>query len=457
MLRKETGFLALLVAIAFSLFHWSNAQPLNGSNDKKYLTPKLAGLTYVKNEVLLVYPGDLKTFVTSENYARVSKLMNASGLRFLGRVPLDGVPGLDPAKAVVCGGVLERWVLRGGTVLNAVSNLRGIISRVDNAYLIAPNSIGRPPQSADDWASIMVGQEKGSTGGKGSEVQVRVAVLDAHVRPSGRFALNDYWNAFAIWPGGGTPVPAGGDHGAGVTSIIAAASPVGLAQGIAKIDFMRVCNNDGQCFDHTVIPAYCRAVNRGARVINMSIASFMPSDLQFLAMRDAQNTSPPQAPLNVIAAGNSRSSDPQLAAMRANGFSGASPMFPAAFSSGVSGGLDAILAVGAIKRDTSYASFASIGGYIDVIAPGDGVPTYNASGSLTTAVGTSFSAPYISGAAAILIAQKPTILASSLEELIKTCVTPLPAVSSATGMSAGLLNIAKAKAQLASGTGTRCP
>jgi subtilisin family serine protease len=432
---KKVGILLVaLVAFAFMFIRAGQAQADTNLNDFKNLTPALAGIAFVENEVLLTFPGNIKTIKDSKSYAEISNLLQEKKLKFQGRVPLDTIPGLDPRKAQVCGGIMERWVLTDGSVLDVVNTLGGTISAIDQKYLLAPNTITRPVQNNDSWAVKQIeGTKVAKAYPKGKPVNV--AVLDSMLSTP-QFTPASNWDAFSLWSN--PPQLTGGQHGTGVSSIIAAPAPIGVAQNFVKLNHMRTCDPDGYCYDSTVVPAYCRAVHNGARVINMSFASFVQSPLLHGAIQDAQATSRKIKVLNVAAAGNSRSGDPELKPWFIAGFKETSPMYPAAWSLSIAN----ILAVGAVDDSSRYAPFASVGGYINILAPGVNVPTFDHLGAAVNLSGTSFAAPYVTGAAAIMMANAPSMPTSSVATRIKNCNTTVPATTSTDAQSsAGLLNI----------------
>jgi subtilisin family serine protease len=432
---KKLGILVVaLVAFAFMFIRAGQAQADINLNDLKNLTPELAGIAFVKNVVLLTFPGNIKSIKDSKSYAEISKLLQEKKLEFQERISLDGIPGLDPRKAQVCGGIMERWVLPDGNVLDVVSTLRGTIASIDQRYILAPETITKPMQNNDSWAVKQIeGTKFAKAYPKGKPVNV--AVLDSMLS-NPHFTPASNWDAFSLWLN--PPPLTGGQHGTGVSSIIAAPAPVGVAENFVRLNHMRTCDPDGFCYDHTVVPAYCRAVHRGARVLNMSFASFVQSPLLHGAIQDAQATSRKIKVLNVAAAGNSRSGDPELKPWFNAGFKDTSPMYPAAWSLSI----DNILAVGAVDDGSSYAPFASVGSYINILAPGVKVPTFDHMGAAVNLSGTSFATPYVTGAAAILMANAPSMPTSSVASRIQNCTTAVPATTTAESQSsAGLLNI----------------
>jgi subtilisin family serine protease len=435
---KKVGILVVaFVAFAFMFIRAGQAQADTNLNDFKNFPPELAGIAFVKNVVLLTFPGNIKTIKDLKSYAEISNLLQEKKLKFQERISLDTIPGLDPRKAQVCGGIMERWILTDGSVLDVVNTLGGTISAIDQRYILAPETISRPVQNDDSWAVKQIeGTKLAKAYPRGKPVNV--AVLDSMLSTP-QFTPASNWDAFSLWLN--PPPLTGGQHGTGVSSIIAAPASIGVAQNFVKLNHMRTCDPDGYCYDSTVVPAYCRAVHNGARVINMSFASFVQSPLLHGAIKDAQATSRKNKVLNVAAAGNSRSDDPEMKKFidaSAGAFTPTSPMYPAAWSLSIAN----ILAVGAVDDSSSYAPFASVGGYINILAPGVKVPTFDHTGAAVNLSGTSFAAPYVTGAAAIMIANAPSMPTSSVTSRIKNCTTAVPATTSTDAQSsAGLLNI----------------
>lgn len=84
-----------------------------------------------------------------------------------------------------------------------------------------------------------------------------------------------------------------------------------------------------------------------------------------------------------------------------------------------------VLAIGAVKADEDYASFSSIGPSFDgrvkpdVMAQGQFAVVANTSGNVTTANGTSFSAPIMAGMIASFWSAVPTLTAVEVVQLVK--------------------------------------
>lgn len=181
-------------------------------------------------------------------------------------------------------------------------------------------------------------------------------------------------------------------HGTKVAGIIGAASNNGV--GVAGIAWqspilpVKVCDSTGQCSDANIASGIIYAVDQGAKVINISLGGPSPSS----TLADAVNYAWNKGAVVVAAAGNS----------------GGSPdtnqiLYPAAYPN--------VVAVGAASQDDPLfgsdqrASFSSYGPELDIVAPGTNIYSTNYSGTYTSGSGTSFAAPQVAGAAALLWAR----------------------------------------------------
>jgi subtilisin family serine protease len=89
-----------------------------------------------------------------------------------------------------------------------------------------------------------------------------------------------------------------------------------------------------------------------------------------------------------------------------------------------SNGLNGIMTAAATDESDVEASFSNYGPCVDVWAPGVAVtaPWLKSEGGLVTASGTSFSSPYVAGAAAYILSRLPTLPPWFVELLIKATV-----------------------------------
>lgn len=167
-------------------------------------------------------------------------------------------------------------------------------------------------------------------------------------------------------------------HGCSVAGIIAANIDNGI--GIAgfannsSILPIRVLGPNGSGSMADVAKGIVYAADNGADIINLSLGSFVGSQ----AEKDAIDYAVNAGVLVIASAGNS---------------GGTLPGYPARY--------DNVVAVGAIDSDGSRSSFSNKGG--DIWGPGRDIHTIYLNDTYKALNGTSFSAPYVSAMAAVLL------------------------------------------------------
>ena len=244
---------------------------------------------------------------------------------------------------------------------------------------------------------------------------VTVAVVDsgvdaAHPQLRGGPVL-DGWDMVTGGPGGAVDCDS---HGTGVASLIAAA-PVdgvgfaGLAPA-ARILPVRVDERDNEARAglDPVSPAGFAAglrwaVDHGARVANVSIVFY--TDHRVVA--DAVAYARERGVLVVAAAGNGHDESGEGA--------DAIP-FPAAYPG--------VVGVGAIGADGARLSSSYVGPHLDIVAPGADVTVANPGSGHRKASGTSFAAPLVSAAAALLFAAEPELDAEQVAHRLVATADP---------------------------------
>ncbi len=214
--------------------------------------------------------------------------------------------------------------------------------------------------------------------------------------------VDDYygWN----FVDGNSDMQAKTAHGTNVAGIIAARhDSIGIA-GIApraKIMSIIACNTEGACSNEAIQNAIKYAVDNGAQVINLSLGK-----RGYLGYNSSFNASIKYAydrNVVIVAAAGNGDVEARGALGQNLSFVKASPVC------NESNGSNMILGVGA-----TGASWSNYGACVDILAPGEeivttSVPLLNGGYGYESLDGTSFSAPMVSAAAALLKSKYPLL------------------------------------------------
>lgn len=173
-------------------------------------------------------------------------------------------------------------------------------------------------------------------------------------------------------------------HGTSVGGVVAAVNstdggPHGLAYA-SRLMALRAFDATGNAEEDDVAAALLYAAMNGANVVNMSFGDGVDAPL----MRAAVEAAAAMGCVLVASAGNSGTTSRQ---------------YPASY--------DDVIAVAATNDQDRRAPFSSTGSSVSMSAPGQGIETTRAGGGYRTVNGTSFAAPFVAAAAALLREQHP--------------------------------------------------
>jgi subtilisin family serine protease len=230
-------------------------------------------------------------------------------------------------------------------------------------------------------------------------------------------------------------------HGTHVAGIIGSVSNNGAGgAGVAwRVQLMatKILGADGSgSRSDPEVPATHYAADNGARVSNNSWWATNQNKQQVANHNELVNYALEKGMLFVTIAGNNGWDNDQASPHQS---------YPGVLDQ------DNIITVAASTRDDQLASFSGYGlTSVDLAAPGDLIgstipvvqdPSFPYAGF----GGTSQAAPFVTGAAALLLAQNPNLSYAQIKELIIDNVDPLPAFAGKT-VSGGRLNVYKALA-----------
>ncbi|HAO80832.1 MAG TPA: hypothetical protein DCQ92_18050 [Verrucomicrobia subdivision 3 bacterium] len=274
-----------------------------------------------------------------------------------------------------------------------------------------------------------------------SASNIVVAVLDSGIRATHEDLASNMWvnphdggHGFNAFTGTNDPSDDGGSHGTMVAGVLGAVGNNGKGvTGVAwRVQMMACkCLTNGTGSDSTVIACIDYAITNGAKIINASFDS--PAASQALSN-------------GIVAA---RDAGIIWVASAGNGNPGVnidvSPTYPACYA------IDNIVSVAYTTRTDGLGSLSNYGATnVDLAAPGDQIyTTYDSSDSgyntfaYNFTAGTSYAAPYVSGALALMLAKYPTENYQQIIQRLLNATDPLPSLAGKC-VTGGRLNLKQA-------------
>lgn len=233
-------------------------------------------------------------------------------------------------------------------------------------------------------------------------------------------------------------------HGTSVSAVLLGAKNDSDTHGVAinatllalRTDTPGSCADtsaDGGCShnDTNIAAAMDIAVANGAKVVNLSLGgSTMNSTL-----RAAMSRATAAGVIIVISAGNDGAANPDGFAMVANESIARNLII-------VAGGVDDNNALSVFSTGGSNKAGAAASHYVTALA--SRVRTINENGSAVLASGTSFAAPAVAGAVALLAQAFPNLTSAQIVDLLLTSARDLGATGVDSDFGHGLLDIASA-------------
>lgn len=236
-------------------------------------------------------------------------------------------------------------------------------------------------------------------------------------------------------------------HGTGVAGVIAAVRDELDVHGVAFQSKILAINaaDPGSCsasdgcsfYDNDIAAALDYARTNGAKVVNISLGG---DHTTWSGYQQAYRRAVEAGMIIVISAGNTDSSSPAGI--------GNQPQESAAFAWEQSWANGQIIIAGSVNRFNNISSFSYKAGTVaqDVylVAGGESVKTIYKDGGFVSYSGTSFSAPHIAGAAALLFSAFPNLNAGEVAAILYDTATDLGATGKDSVYGSGLVNLAAA-------------
>jgi subtilisin family serine protease len=190
------------------------------------------------------------------------------------------------------------------------------------------------------------------------------------------------------------------DHGTWVASFIGANTDngqgiSGLNWEVSMLDYQAYASiGPAGIFSWNIAQGVIEATNKGARIINGSYGGSIPGFLDQVVTAYASANGVVQ----VYSSGNAGTS---------------SPRYPSSYP------FSGVIAVGATNYRDEVVGFSTFGPQVSVVAPGAGVWTTKQGGGYEPIDGTSFSAPIVSGVAALILSVNPRLTPAQVKSIIE--------------------------------------
>lgn len=253
------------------------------------------------------------------------------------------------------------------------------------------------------WNFKMLGLENawGSTTGA---FDVPVAILDSGIDPTHldlEQRISSGYNAFED----NDSYQDENGHGTHVAGIFGAVT--NNSDGVAGVTWenpimaVKVLDHDALGNSFSIAKGIKWATDNGAKVMNLSLGDAHSSEVLHDAIKYAYNNDV----VIIAATGNENVED---------------AMFPAGYKE--------VLAVGSVNQQNERSVFSNYGNHVDVVAPGEHIPSTYMGDEYVMMSGTSMAAPHVTGIAALLRSKEPDLTNEEVYQRIRDTALDLGAV-----------------------------
>ncbi|TLS36146.1 peptidase S8 [Pseudalkalibacillus caeni] len=301
----------------------------------------------------------------------------------------------------------------GGKVVHQFKHMKVVQARLSEQAADALENKANISFVEEDHKAIAYGQtipwgiphinadDVQATGNSGSGV--KVAILDTGIDASHE-DLNVAGGASFV-DGEPNPYNDGNSHGTHVAGTVAGLNNnlgvLGVAPS-ASLYAVKVLNSSGSGTYSGIAKGIEWAIDNNMDVISMSLGGDRGSSALQQAVDNAYNS----GIVVVAAAGNSGAKG------KKNTIG-----YPAKYASAI--------AVGAVDSSNNRASFSSVGDELEIMAPGVNILSSVPGNSYDYYNGTSMATPHVSGAAALILADNPSLSNVQVRNLMNNTATPL--------------------------------
>lgn len=284
--------------------------------------------------------------------------------------------------------------------------------------------------------NAIAGYNRGATG-----AGVTVAVLDSGVDIENPEFAGRLHSASQDATGNGRSIDDTDGHGTSVAGVALAAKNDSGMHGVSfassllalRTDSPGTCTGDADGCSHNdsaLARAMDIAVSNGAKVINMSLGGSAAN----AQLRSAIARATAAGAIVVISAGNDSSAEPDPLALVAND--------PLARNQVIIAG--SIGTVGDPNAISTFSNRAGSGAGHYVAAPGYRVRSFDEAGDGFLYSGTSYAAPSVSGAVALLFSAFPNLTAAQVVDILYTSATDAGASGTDGEFGRGIINLTRA-------------
>ena len=328
--------------------------------------------------------------------------------RSLGARAIDDLPQIQVRVLQVPDRALHR-------VMTALQNNPNI-HFAEPDFLLAPDAIVNDPYFSSQWHLSKIQAPSGWKSTAGSS-NLKIAIIDTGVEathPDLKDKLLSGWNFYS----GNSDTSDVHGHGTAVAGTAAAAANNGV--GVASVAFgaailpIRVTDDNGYAYESTIAKAVNWAADQGSRVANISFRVSNSSTIKSAA-RYFQS----KGGVVVVSSGNDG-------------------LFDSAADNPY------VLTVSATDSNDAITSWSNTGNNIDLAAPGLYILTTHPGAGYSYWSGTSFSAPVVAGAAALVLSANPTLSGVEAADILKKSADDVGAAGWDTQYGAGRVNVSRA-------------